>query len=53
MRDFTPEAGMTLGFDFAVDDAGADGKRAYQWIWNGNTQFYNSPAQWGTLRLAP
>jgi hypothetical protein len=53
LRDFIPEAGMTLGFDFAVDDAGADGKRAYQWIWNGNTQFYNSPAQWGTLRLAP
>ena len=49
---FAPKAGMVLGFDIAVDDAGADGQRAYQWIWNGSNQFYNSPAQWGTVTLA-
>lgn len=52
LRGFTPTAGMSLGFDLAVDDAGADGSRATQWIWNGNAQFYNSPVQWGTLTLA-
>ncbi len=51
LNGFAPAAGMVLGFDVAVDDAGADGNRAYQWIWNGNNQFYNSPAQWGTVTL--
>jgi hypothetical protein len=53
LKDFKPEAGMALGFDFAVDDAGSSGQRSFQWIWNGSNQFYNSPAQWGTLTLAP
>ncbi len=53
LRGFKAEAGMVLGFDIAVDDAGASGQRAFQWIWNGSNQFYNSPAQWGTLTLLP
>jgi hypothetical protein len=53
LKDFAPAPGMVLGFDLAVDDAGSDGQRSFQWIWNGNSQFYNSPAQWGTLTLAP
>jgi len=53
LNGFKPEAGMVLGFDLAVDDAGATGARTYQWIWNGSNQFYNSPAQWGTLTLLP
>jgi hypothetical protein len=53
LKGFKAEAGMVLGFDFAVDDAGAAGTRSFQWIWNGSNQFYNSPAQWGTLTLAP
>jgi hypothetical protein len=53
LSGFKPEAGMVLGFDLAVDEAGANGQRAYQWIWNGGSQFYNSPAQWGTLTLVP
>jgi Carbohydrate family 9 binding domain-like/Glycosyl hydrolase family 26 len=53
LRDFRAEAGATLGFDFAVDDAGASGSRASQWIWNGSNQFYNNPAQWGTITLKP
>jgi len=53
LNNFTPLSGMILGFDFALDDAGADGKRAFQWIWNGNNQFYNSPAQWGYIKLLP
>lgn len=53
LANFAPAAGMVLGFDIAVDDAGADGQRAYQWIWNGSNQFYNSPAQWGSVTLTP
>jgi hypothetical protein len=53
LSGFEPRAGMVLGFDVAVDDGGADGKRSFQWIWNGNSQFYNSPAQWGELALLP
>jgi hypothetical protein len=51
LRGFKPAAGMKLGFDLAVDDAGASGTRSTQWVWNGNDQFYNSPVQWGTLIL--
>jgi hypothetical protein len=53
LRGFKPAAGSSLGFDFAVDDAGASGSRASQWIWNGSNQFYNNPAQWGSLTLGP
>jgi hypothetical protein len=53
LRSFKAEPGTVLGFDLAVDDAGASGTRSYQWIWNGNTQFYNNPAQWGILKLLP
>ena len=53
LSGFKPEAGSVLGFDMAVDDAGATGQRTYQWIWNGSNQFYNSPAQWGTITLVP
>ena len=53
LNRFTVKGNMVLGFDFAVDNAGDNGQRSYQWIWNGNNQFYNSPAQWGTLTLVP
>ncbi len=53
LRGFKAEPGTVLGFDLAVDNAGASGTRSFQWIWNGNTQFYNNPAQWGTLTLLP
>jgi len=53
LKNFKAEEGMVLGFDLAVDDAGGNGLRSAQWIWNGNSQFYNSPAQWGTLTLVP
>ncbi len=53
LGNFVPEEGTVLTFDLAVDDAGIDGLRTYQWIWNGSNQFYNSPAQWGTLKLLP
>jgi len=49
---FQPTVGVSLGFDAAVDQSGPDGTRGYQWVWNGNNQFYNSPVQWGTLVLA-
>jgi hypothetical protein len=48
---FQPKAGLSLGFDAAVDMVGADGNRGGQWVWNGNDQFYNSPIQWGVLAL--
>jgi hypothetical protein len=53
LKGFAAKEGMVLGFDFAVDDAGANGQRSFQWIWNGSNQFYNSPVQWGTLTLLP
>ncbi len=53
LQNFKAEPGTVLGFDLAVDDAGAGGGRSYQWIWNGNTQFYNNPAQWGAVALFP
>ncbi len=51
LRGFKPAAGMKLGFDVAVDDAGKTGARSGQWVWNGTDQFYNNPVQWGTLIL--
>lgn len=51
LQGFQPQAGMTLGFDLALDNGGADGNRIGQWIWNGNSSFYNNPTQWGTLAL--
>jgi hypothetical protein len=51
LRGFKAEPGAVLGFDFAVDDAGANESRSTQCIWNGNNQFYNNPAQWGTISL--
>jgi hypothetical protein len=48
---FAAAAGQSLGFDLAVDDAGAEGGRATQWIWNGTSAFYKDPSQWGTLVL--
>lgn len=51
MRDFQPKAGMVLGFDLALDNGGSEGTRVGQWIWNGNSSFYNNPTQWGTLSL--
>jgi hypothetical protein len=53
LKEFKPEAGMVLGFDFAVDDAGAEAKRSAQWIWNGTSQFYNDPSLWGIITLRP
>lgn len=52
LKGFKPALGMKLGFDLAVDGAGAEGVRSVQWIWNGNNQFYNSPVQWGTLVIS-
>lgn len=51
LHGFKPSAGMKLGFDIAVDDAGKAGTRSAQWVWNGTDQFYNNPVQWGTLIL--
>jgi len=51
LQGFVPQAGMVLGFDLALDNGGADGNRMGQWIWNGNSSFYNNPTQWGTLAL--
>lgn len=51
LQGFVPRAGMVLGFDLALDNGGADGNRIGQWIWNGNSSFYNNPTQWGTLAL--
>lgn len=51
MQGFRPQAGMVLGFDLALDNGGAEGTRIGQWIWNGNSSFYNNPTQWGTLAL--
>jgi hypothetical protein len=53
LKGFKAEASLVLGFDLAVDDAGASGTRSNQWIWNGSNQFYNDPSQWGVLKLAP
>lgn len=49
--DFTAEAGLELGLDFAVDDADASGDRENQTIWNGDSSFYSNPSQWGILVL--
>jgi len=51
LKGFRPQAGMVIGFDLAIDNGGADGNRMGQWIWNGNSSFYNNPTQWGTLAL--
>lgn len=49
LKGFRPEAGWEVGFDLALDNGGAAGTRVGQWIWSGNSSFYNNPAQWGVL----
>lgn len=48
---FSPEKGMEIGLDVAVDDADASGDRENQAIWNGDSSFYSNPSQWGNLIL--
>ncbi len=51
LGNFTPAGNEKLGFDLAIDNAGASGTRNAQWIWSGGTNFYVDPSQWGTLVL--
>ncbi|MBU1027326.1 MAG: hypothetical protein KKA31_06310, partial [Candidatus Margulisbacteria bacterium] len=43
--------GAKIGFDVAIDDADATGKREKQFIWNGDFFFYKDPSVWGVLEL--
>ena len=51
LKEFKPKAGMTLGFDFAIDDADQGGTRESQSVWFGDGGFYKEPMVWGTMKL--
>ena len=51
LKGFAPKEGMTLGFDFAIDDADQGGTRETQSVWFGDGGFYKEPMVWGTIKL--
>jgi hypothetical protein len=46
-----PNAGDTMAFDIAVDDADQTWERKCQFIWSGDYLYYKDPDVWGVLKF--
>jgi len=49
--NFSPSAGVKIGFDIAFDDADSTLERERQFIWNGDYYFFKDPSVWGILEF--